>query len=399
MAVQAPAGGATVLEAGRALVAGLAARSDELVERTAQGVIDRLRDLDIDWDPAFGAGLRRSIEASFAAGITAATHGASWQDLPPQEPVRRARMAARIGIPLELLLRGYRAGHEAAWECVLEESERLGLPDGLRTELLALASRVQFAYIDHLMDVVTAEYTRSLTGVARGREQRRLHLVIEVLGGRSEGGEDLGYRLQQTHVALIVHGKDAEVFAHALGAELGGECLAVSDGDRGCRAWLGRCAGFTARDWSQMRNFPRPDAMVLACGDAAEGPAGFRLTHGQATMALAIAKRRPGRLVSYSEVGHLALLLQDEPAARRLIEACLDPLEPSSARGGVLLETLRSYIVAQQSVTCAAAALGVHAKTVSYRLRKIEDRVGYPVAARRAQLEIALELLDILDRS
>jgi PucR C-terminal helix-turn-helix domain len=47
-----------------------------------------------------------------------------------------------------------------------------------------------------------------------------------------------------------------------------------------------------------------------------------------------------------------------------------------------------------QNASAAAAMLGVHEHTVGYRLRTIEERLGRPVIARRAELETALRLLD-----
>jgi hypothetical protein len=57
-------------------------------------------------------------------------------------------------------------------------------------------------------------------------------------------------------------------------------------------------------------------------------------------------------------------------------------------------QTLRAYFASAQNASAAAAMLGVHEHTVGYRLRTIEERLGRPVIARRAELETALRLLD-----
>ena len=73
----------------------------------------------------------------------------------------------------------------------------------------------------------------------------------------------------------------------------------------------------------------------------------------------------------------------------------LHGLDGADARSGRLRETLRAYFASGQNASAAAALLGVHEHTVSYRLRTIEERLGRPVTARRAELETALRLLEL----
>jgi DNA-binding PucR family transcriptional regulator len=62
------------------------------------------------------------------------------------------------------------------------------------------------------------------------------------------------------------------------------------------------------------------------------------------------------------------------------------------ARGPILRKTLHAYFATGQNAASAAAVLGVHEKTVSNRLRAIEEHLGHPIEARRAELELALRL-------
>lgn len=55
-------------------------------------------------------------------------------------------------------------------------------------------------------------------------------------------------------------------------------------------------------------------------------------------------------------------------------------------------QTLRAWFAVGHN----AAALGVHEQTVAQRLRAVEERTGRPVASRRAELETALRLRDLL---
>jgi DNA-binding PucR family transcriptional regulator len=66
-------------------------------------------------------------------------------------------------------------------------------------------------------------------------------------------------------------------------------------------------------------------------------------------------------------------------------------------RGEALLTTLEAYFAAAGNAVSAAAALGVHDRTVANRLRAVEDLLGPgAVTARRAELETALRLQRLL---
>jgi hypothetical protein len=379
------------------LVAGLTGRADELVERVLRGLFDQFRDVEFEWEPAFVGGLRESVATLVAAGVGAAATGSDWGALWPEEPVRRARWAARSGVPLELLLRAYRIGHREVWECVAEECARLELTGEVRLELLKQSSRVQFGFVDHVMDVITGEYTRELQGATRVREQRRLHAVAQVLGGRDDAGEDLGYRLGQAHLALIAEGEGAEACLAALLRGVDAERLVVSDGPRRARAWLGRAQGFRERESTDLGSIGLDPGLVVSCGSEGAETEGFRLSYRQAEMALLVARRRPGVLVRYRDVAHLAPLLADPSAARGFVDTILGPLEIGTDRGGSLADTLRAYFASQHQLTATAAALRIHPKTVSYRLRRIEERLGSTILTQHAQIEIALELAALLD--
>jgi DNA-binding PucR family transcriptional regulator len=69
-------------------------------------------------------------------------------------------------------------------------------------------------------------------------------------------------------------------------------------------------------------------------------------------------------------------------------------LDGADVRSVRLRGTLRAYFASGQNAAAAAAMLGVHEHTVGYRLRTIEERLGRPVTTRRAELEMALRLLD-----
>ncbi|MDT7617966.1 MAG: hypothetical protein QOF00_5413 [Pseudonocardiales bacterium] len=100
--------------------------------------------------------------------------------------------------------------------------------------------------------------------------------------------------------------------------------------------------------------------------------------HDSARAALAGLRAAPGWPDAPRPVGADDLLperaLSGDPAApRRLVDACVTPLE---AAGGELLRTLAVYLEGGGALESCARALFVHPNTVRYRLRRVSDLTG-----------------------
>lgn len=74
----------------------------------------------------------------------------------------------------------------------------------------------------------------------------------------------------------------------------------------------------------------------------------------------------------------------------------LGPLGEADARTELLRLTLRTYFDTGQNAAATAARIRVHERTVAYRLRSIENRLGFPITERRDELSIALRLAEVL---
>jgi DNA-binding PucR family transcriptional regulator len=57
-------------------------------------------------------------------------------------------------------------------------------------------------------------------------------------------------------------------------------------------------------------------------------------------------------------------------------------------------ETLRAYFAAERNISSTAATLGVDRRTVTNRIRAIEDLFGRPLKDCATELETALQLDD-----
>ena len=112
--------------------------------------------------------------------------------------------------------------------------------------------------------------------------------------------------------------------------------------------------------------------------------------------ALPVAQRSEVPLVHYGNVALLAACLRDPVLSASLRRAYLAPLDSHRDNGLTAKATLRAYFEAARNMSSAAAILGVSRRTVATRLAAVEERLGGPLDAIGAELEIALRL-DQLD--
>ncbi|GLY69629.1 PucR family transcriptional regulator [Amycolatopsis taiwanensis] len=114
------------------------------------------------------------------------------------------------------------------------------------------------------------------------------------------------------------------------------------------------------------------------------------------TLINAVAAGASTRLAVAGDVAAEGLLAHlDTADVRGWADALLSPLEPSGRID--LIGTLRTYLVHNCNSESAAATLGIHRRTLGYRLDRAEEALGRSLAdpALRAELWIALRLRDI----
>jgi hypothetical protein len=385
----------TVLESvGARFLAEREELADEMVERIRAGVTD-FGEFD---GPELWEAMRASCLANLEAGLTGLTRQLELPDEIPSDARDLALLAARLDLPLAAVLGAYRIGHAMIWQRWFEAVEREATDDEARRAALEAASTYLFEYVDRLSNFVTAEYTAERDRFMRSREQRRTQLVRDVLDGAdpdpAAAMRELDYDLRLHHLAVVVSGVDIDGVVRELARKLDApHRLTVSLAGDTAWAWLGR-----TREFELPERIEAPDGVALSVGDPGAGTEGFRRSHREAREAHRIALRGRGdaRLVRYDQVALESLVADDDARVRAFISRELRGIDGEDARSRRLRETLRAYFGCAQNASAAAAMLGVHEHTVTYRLRTIEERLGRPVTARRAELETALRLLETL---
>jgi sugar diacid utilization regulator len=136
----------------------------------------------------------------------------------------------------------------------------------------------------------------------------------------------------------------------------------------------------------------------VGIGSPAGGAEEIALSRRSADEVLRVLRREPARgpVADITQLRSVALLM-------RFAQECGDdpllqsgPLgvlrEHDERRGTDYVPTLRAYLDAFGDVDAAAAALGVHANTVRYRLRQAQALAGIEMAAADDRLALTLQL-------
>ncbi len=99
--------------------------------------------------------------------------------------------------------------------------------------------------------------------------------------------------------------------------------------------------------------------------------------------------------VWYDDVVLEALAMHDLPATRAFVLDELEPLGDVLDPDNVLIETLRTYFEVGENAVVTAQRLGVHSRTVAYRLRSVESKMGAEGMS-RDELPTALRLVKLV---
>jgi hypothetical protein len=330
----------------------------------------------------------------------------------PAAAVEYAKRLAQRGVPIAALVRAYRVGHGRFLQRCLDEIVARSTDAGVASAVTARAVAVSFRYIDRVSEQVISTYQRERDRWLLAQTAVRAARVRDVLGSRALDVDatetTLGYRLRQHHLGVVawvnaeVRGSDGLARLERLAS-----LAARSLGDRGRPLFVPRDEAL-AWIWVPLDSGAMPTADLLASafgctdnsedatvrvavGDPGYGLQGFRQTHFEALRVqdLALAAQPGARLTTFGDVGTVALICADVPAARSWVWSTLGDMAIDDDAHARLRETLQVFL-ATASYTATAERLTMHKNSVQYRIRKAEQALGAPIEHRRADLELAL---------
>ena len=393
------------------LVAGVAAAVAR--QPVAQDVLDViLREMpELEEDKTLLALLTSSVDGNVETCLQIMQHQIGLSVVQaPAAAVEYARRLAQRGTPLTTLLRTYRVGHARFTDWLFKELARhTGDGQLISATTLSMAGIVA-AYIDQTSEEMVAAYTQEREHWLRNRSAARAARVRELLSGERNdvraAEATLGYRLRQYHVGLVCWVSDAAgpadrltrleraVAQVAVEAASAGDPVFLPRDEWSAWAWLP--LGIRDRFDSAEASTAQAGADIhFAFGDPANGPGGFCLTYLQAmaaeTVALA-AGSPPPRLVTFSEVAPVAMMLGSPDLLRGWVRSTLAGLATDDEHHARLRETLLAFLQSGGSYKATAERLVLHKNSVQYRIRKAEGSLGRPVAENRHDIELALQV-------
>jgi hypothetical protein len=347
-------------------------------------------------EPMYLDGLRAAISAALDYGIAAIERGAERPPSIPTELLLQARLAAGCGVSLDTVLRRYFAGYALLGDFTIEEARaEESLDDAGLKSLL----RAQASLFDRVLAAIGEEHAREEGDRFGTAARHRFEQVRRLLDGELLDDAELGYDLDSSHLGAVATGRDAADLVRQLALKLDRRLLLVRDGEGTVWGWLGGRRDTEPAAVARLVSASPLAGVSVAIGEPGRGPAGWRLTHRQAAVALPVALRRREPFVRYAGVALLASAARDDVLVESLHQLFLAPLDSARDGGKVARETLRAYFAANRNVSSAASALGVRRQTVANRLRAVEERLGLTVDGCAAELEVALAVGELPPRA
>ncbi len=342
-------------------------------------------------DPAYLQGLNTALAVAIDHRLAVLEVGERHAPAIPAVLLAQARLEARDGVSLDTVLRRYFAGNALFGDFLVEEAERAEVPSSTLRRLLA----AQATLGDRLLAAVSAEHAREAQNRPSSAAERRRECVKSLLAGELVDHSELGYDLDAHHLALMAKGEGSVEVMRVLAGRLDRRLLTVRREEESTWAcWLGGVHPLEAQPALRALGEISLGRVFVTVGEPGEGLSGWRLSHRQAKAALPIAERRGQPVLHYADVALLASILRDDLVATSLHQLYLEPLARARDGGKVGQETLRAYFAAERNISSTAAALGVDRRTVTNRLRAIEDLFGRPLKDFATELETALQLDD-----
>jgi hypothetical protein len=380
----------------QAVADGVRERLPELTTRIARRLRDEIPEFYLRDNPALRAGETESISSSIRDILDGVT-----EERPPPERasdarLREARLAAQADVDLHALLRTSRVGQALTWDCILEVADELMPQSSQRLPVLRHISQYQFIWNDRVNASIIEAYQQEYRAFyLQGRDRKRRALVRDLLAGIPVDESALGYSLRGRHLCVIAWGAAPEAAIKKAAASLGWQSLTVSGAAGTVVGWLGRPNTKIASDDDLSALDAAPETF-LAVGQYGDNLDGMQRSYRQAWQAYRVAQIHPQPMTRYTSVALEALVLRDLPAVRDFIVEQLGPLYRSDERAKVLRETLSAYFASGQNAASTASVIGVHERTVAYRLRSAEKILDRSIATSRDELSIALRMYALL---
>lgn len=250
-------------------------------------------------------------------------------------------------------------------------------------ERFALVVGVELLQRRHLLDVRERLSADLLTDLLREGGPTQPEAVVDRAAA-------LGADLTRPHTLALVAPGDASLAhrpAGAVGGLVGsheGRVVVLIPADQDAPA-------VTAGVWREARA-RRPDAIPVAViGQRVDDVTGYARAYRAARGAATLRARTGPGIVDVRELGTFALLLADAPS-KELVQFADGVLSQLASDHPILLDTLRVWMRSACSSARTAEQLGVHANTVTSRLKRTADLLELDLQSFETRMDLQLAL-------
>jgi hypothetical protein len=332
---------------------------------------------------------------------------------PTTAAVENASRLAQREVPSHSLVRAYHMGQNYMLRICHDEIDRRRLPAPLALAVVKRLTEIIYTYVEWITLYVLAAYEaeRSRWVNARGSvHSSTVHAVLsEDTADTTAFETETGYRLDQTHLALILwrpgHEKpstwkflDAQARTLARGLRAESPALVTAIDRHTAWAWVPFGHRHPVIDTTELHAMVDPaDGVRLTVGLPGHALGGFRRSHRQAIAAYFVASisgiSSSHMIVGFGDPGVavISLLAKDLDSTRAWVREVLGELAFDTDQAATLRRTLSTYYTTSESHVRTAQILTLHRNTVKYRVTKAIEatRVG---TAPHDKLDIALAL-------
>jgi DNA-binding PucR family transcriptional regulator len=308
----------------------------------------------------------------------------------------RGALRATQQLPLSALLHSYRLGHRTVWEHLVR---LLSGSDRILEASLALTD-LTLGYTELISSALADGYTERQRHLLLQGDRDRRDLLERILQGTVERQSETA-RLASTFA--MVHGGDylvvvmhagptaasptgepltraAETLTRHFALGIAQPFVVVRHAEIVSIAPLSRARAsaithLTRQSRAELEQHGEPwyAGISTVCAGLGEVARGYQ----EARLAADLAAERGGVCALIDlPVSDYLLDRADDTAQRIIPLAGRQVLASPHAHNRLLIETLEAYVRAELSVAATADALAVHPNTISYRLRKLGQRLG-----------------------
>jgi DNA-binding PucR family transcriptional regulator len=354
-------------------------------------------------DPVIVGAIRRSARESCLRWVA---ENISHPGEPVSTNITEAELAAvrnvvSRGLDEVAVMDAYRLAQNAALRYWMPLAFRLTSdPDDLRGLLdvcqRSIASFIEAVVVD-LCQIVRTERAQ----LQRGTDPAIREIVAQIIDGGPpppNAEERLGYLFRQHHTAAVIWSDRLDVD----GADLDRVARALTDTASNRHAF--RMKADAATRWLWLGGPDNPDltcvsaaldrlpGIRIAVGPTSAGIEGFRRSHLDALSAqrMSAQTENPCRIVRFSDIELVALLVSDPEHADRFIARTLGSLASADAE---LRRTVLTFVHERYSASRTAARLFIHRNTLHARLAQADELLPQPLEDSHVRVAVALELL------